>query len=612
MVIEGLNASASSSSAAVCNCRFSDPSACLFCPLLTPHSHTPSPSSGGYKAARPSADVPHKAAPPEPQPPRIDEAELEDLRKRASDAERMRGELDDLRARVREMDALRGSLYEMESLRARLADAQRDKALAESATINAMRDRDNLERDRASQMKRLPPLEAELAKEREARLAAERQRALDLGIKDRERDEQQKRMEESVRKLREEVDRERGERKRLERERERDQAIAQQTADLLRATISELTASRDNLAKELADTRDRDLNRSAEEIRQVTESMDRERVALKRSADRDAELRREEWERERSELMLALECEKRERERLEWAAANSERQRAVMAVSAERERAAREAAEMSATKESAEIENLRAALRREMELARDAEKRLQEVQERWGSERSGLVDALARERALNQEASRELSMSRSTRSAEIELMEEERARLQAARNSLESERERLRYEADAARQAQAQLHQQMVLVQTRQASPTHQLHSPSKQGIAEWDVFRRVPIDLGLLHSLKLAFMEADSDRRGYLTVDQLGQWAQRVDPVRMARVTHEELRRMVAMVDLERRGGVGFWEFIGIQIYVLLGLYGYSLPSWMRFVTQRAEHGGKTSPMRAAAVPRQMLPPLL
>ena len=79
-----------------------------------------------------------------------------------------------------------------------------------------------------------------------------------------------------------------------------------------------------------------------------------------------------------------------------------------------------------------------------------------------------------------------------------------------------------------------------------------------------------VLVDLGLIVSLKLTFMELDWNGTGLLTMEKLGEWCVRNG---YQEVTMTTLQNMIRMVDTTYSQAVEFWEFLAIQIYMRLEL---------------------------------------
>eukprot|EP01012_Entosiphon_sulcatum_P025764 TRINITY_DN3112_c0_g1_i1.p1 TRINITY_DN3112_c0_g1~~TRINITY_DN3112_c0_g1_i1.p1 ORF type:complete len:692 (-),score=130.12 TRINITY_DN3112_c0_g1_i1:52-2094(-) len=109
-------------------------------------------------------------------------------------------------------------------------------------------------------------------------------------------------------------------------------------------------------------------------------------------------------------------------------------------------------------------------------------------------------------------------------------------------------------------------------------------HGPS-QKVVDWNSIARIPITLGRLVSLKAAFRRANTDGTGHMDLFQLGQWAQDKG---MKNISFEQLRHMLAQVDVNKNGFVEFWEFFAIQVYLSQGLrHSVDLTSFLHFVNQ-------------------------
>jgi hypothetical protein len=108
-----------------------------------------------------------------------------------------------------------------------------------------------------------------------------------------------------------------------------------------------------------------------------------------------------------------------------------------------------------------------------------------------------------------------------------------------------------------------------------------------------------VLVDLGLIVSLKLTFMELDWNGTGLLTMEKLGEWCVRNG---YQEVTMTTLQNMIRMVDTTYSQAVEFWEFLAIQIYMRLELQstGIQMPEFLRFCCQSSYPRGKRSPPRA------------
>eukprot|EP00670_Eutreptiella_braarudii_P012307 CAMPEP_0174329344 /NCGR_PEP_ID=MMETSP0810-20121108/15766_1 /TAXON_ID=73025 ORGANISM="Eutreptiella gymnastica-like, Strain CCMP1594" /NCGR_SAMPLE_ID=MMETSP0810 /ASSEMBLY_ACC=CAM_ASM_000659 /LENGTH=675 /DNA_ID=CAMNT_0015443783 /DNA_START=76 /DNA_END=2103 /DNA_ORIENTATION=- len=99
-----------------------------------------------------------------------------------------------------------------------------------------------------------------------------------------------------------------------------------------------------------------------------------------------------------------------------------------------------------------------------------------------------------------------------------------------------------------------------------------------------WEQFRAIEITLEYLKMLKFHFQQADRHRRGFLDINDLGEWARSQG----AQVDLERLQKMIDQVDVNRRGVVTFWAFLGIQIYLAMGMQATTnVRDWMQFVTQ-------------------------
>eukprot|EP01006_Ploeotia_vitrea_P028846 TRINITY_DN61475_c0_g1_i1.p1 TRINITY_DN61475_c0_g1~~TRINITY_DN61475_c0_g1_i1.p1 ORF type:complete len:752 (-),score=65.05 TRINITY_DN61475_c0_g1_i1:122-2377(-) len=157
----------------------------------------------------------------------------------------------------------------------------------------------------------------------------------------------------------------------------------------------------------------------------------------------------------------------------------------------------------------------------------------------------------------------------------------------------------------------------------------------------EWLQFQSVSIPLGMLLEIKKQFMELDTQGVGYLDLEAVGKWMEKVhlkkdkagklktkevyegdkdkeatyeveqspteqemveNPLRYT--TFEYLSSMIREVDMNFNGVVDWWEFFGIQTYLALKLQGTcSQRKWLLFCTMtEPQHQFMMSIMRSNA----------
>jgi len=99
-----------------------------------------------------------------------------------------------------------------------------------------------------------------------------------------------------------------------------------------------------------------------------------------------------------------------------------------------------------------------------------------------------------------------------------------------------------------------------------------------------WQPYASVTITLGLITSIQSIFNRLDTDCDGRLSGEELGKWVSS----KGVPITFENLRSMIAMADADNDGHLDFWEFLGVQVYLTMGLRGQmDLRDWMMFVSQ-------------------------
>jgi hypothetical protein len=98
--------------------------------------------------------------------------------------------------------------------------------------------------------------------------------------------------------------------------------------------------------------------------------------------------------------------------------------------------------------------------------------------------------------------------------------------------------------------------------------------------------FVDVEVPLGLVVSIKLMFQRLDSSGSGRLCGEQIAKWLE----TKGADVTQSSVKYMIDIADHNGDGVLDFWEFLGMQLYLSMGLYrqGVVLVEWMGFVAGR------------------------
>eukprot|EP00667_Euglena_gracilis_P003267 EG_transcript_3273 len=98
---------------------------------------------------------------------------------------------------------------------------------------------------------------------------------------------------------------------------------------------------------------------------------------------------------------------------------------------------------------------------------------------------------------------------------------------------------------------------------------------------ATWDNFRALPITMGFLISTKLCFQEADPGYQGFVPTSTLQQWSAADNDGGLA-------AKLVDQADVHKTGRINFWSFLGIQVYMALGMYGHAdMRDWILFLNQ-------------------------
>jgi hypothetical protein len=105
--------------------------------------------------------------------------------------------------------------------------------------------------------------------------------------------------------------------------------------------------------------------------------------------------------------------------------------------------------------------------------------------------------------------------------------------------------------------------------------------------VTDWNIFRSVAIPLGTFVHLKLSFQRADLGQSGQLDLTKLS-WAQKQGGIPNT-IPADQLRWMVQSVDAGHSGVVSFWEFLGIQMFLMmrLGEKGFDFREWLTFVAK-------------------------
>ena len=74
----------------------------------------------------------------------------------------------------------------------------------------------------------------------------------------------------------------------------------------------------------------------------------------------------------------------------------------------------------------------------------------------------------------------------------------------------------------------------------------------------------------------KLCFQRANRSRTGIVDVVELGEWTQSIG---LHGVSFETLQSMVEQIDLSNKGGVDFFEFLGVQLFQSFGIAYRNVP---------------------------------
>ena len=93
--------------------------------------------------------------------------------------------------------------------------------------------------------------------------------------------------------------------------------------------------------------------------------------------------------------------------------------------------------------------------------------------------------------------------------------------------------------------------------------------------------FQLVLLSLDVLIDIKLAFQQADTAQASTLGAAELMAWTATLGVPR----SEQEVRDMIDQADMSGSGTISFWEFLGIEVYTILGLQ-FPLHGWMQFVT--------------------------
>ena len=137
--------------------------------------------------------------------------------------------------------------------------------------------------------------------------------------------------------------------------------------------------------------------------------------------------------------------------------------------------------------------------------------------------------------------------------------------------------------------------------------PAPQPAQPEEGGEA---LYKRQVISLGYLVDLKLRFQQVDTDSAGLLDFAKLKGFCVKRG---ITNLSDHELRGMIEQVDIDDRGGVDFWGFTAIQVFLglQLGARGVDLPGWLGFMTQTQHFLPKLPPAPSPTAALNVTAPL-
>eukprot|EP00668_Euglena_longa_P046910 GGOE01062657.1.p1 GENE.GGOE01062657.1~~GGOE01062657.1.p1 ORF type:complete len:869 (-),score=260.82 GGOE01062657.1:413-3019(-) len=123
--------------------------------------------------------------------------------------------------------------------------------------------------------------------------------------------------------------------------------------------------------------------------------------------------------------------------------------------------------------------------------------------------------------------------------------------------------------------------------------------------LSDWSTFRAVVIPLGTLIYLKHSFQNIDMDGTGAVDLQKLS-WAQQRS-AGPPQVQADTLKSMLVNMDAAHSGVITFWEFAGLQLFLLLrlGERGFDFREWLTFVSKSwhpnhfSSRGGSLAPNR-------------
>jgi hypothetical protein len=95
----------------------------------------------------------------------------------------------------------------------------------------------------------------------------------------------------------------------------------------------------------------------------------------------------------------------------------------------------------------------------------------------------------------------------------------------------------------------------------------HQVVKTSR--LTSWDQCSRLSITLGQLHTWRIAFTQADTWRRGELSVRQVWLWFCRAQP----NFTLSQLQRILKDADLEGQVKFNWWEFMALTVLMTMNI---------------------------------------
>eukprot|EP01004_Peranema_trichophorum_P003464 NODE_2450_length_1577_cov_34.859697_g2108_i0.p1 GENE.NODE_2450_length_1577_cov_34.859697_g2108_i0~~NODE_2450_length_1577_cov_34.859697_g2108_i0.p1 ORF type:complete len:382 (-),score=105.83 NODE_2450_length_1577_cov_34.859697_g2108_i0:182-1327(-) len=165
------------------------------------------------------------------------------------------------------------------------------------------------------------------------------------------------------------------------------------------------------------------------------------------------------------------------------------------------------------------------------------------------------------------------------------------------------------------KQRQIQEHEQLLI---------QQMHQQARDGVmsSQWNEvnprsylspiphgtnpFSEITITLGYLMQLKTSFMRADVEKRARLDSVGVARYCQMAG---MQNLSLEKVERLIAQVDTDHKGYINFWEFLGIQVYLVQNLkqQGFPIKTWIKFCCQTPKDRTTSSPIRYQ-YPKQMI----